>query len=69
MNVPRTPPCKQDCPDRCAGCHGKCEKYLAFHEESKQIYAESDKYRAFHDVISCGVKSRMKTMHRKQAQR
>ena len=26
-------PCYQ-CPDRCEGCHGRCEKYLAYKEEN-----------------------------------
>ena len=25
--------CEKDCPDRSAGCHGKCERYKAFRAE------------------------------------
>ncbi len=25
-------PCKQHCPDRQIGCHGKCERYLRYAE-------------------------------------
>ena len=34
-------PCK-DCPDRAAGCHGKCEKYQAFRAEIAKENAERD---------------------------
>lgn len=40
------PPCGKDCPDRVAGCHGKCEKYLAFRAEIDadhvHLYANAD---------------------------
>lgn len=46
-------PCK-DCPDRHAGCHGTCEKYLSWskiHEEElgviRKAKAESNDYRNY----------------------
>ena len=24
------PPCDRKCPDRCVGCHSKCERYLEY---------------------------------------
>ena len=29
-----------NCPDRCAGCHSTCEKYLAFREARMQLNKE-----------------------------
>ena len=29
--------CCCDCKDRVAGCHGKCEKYKAFHDENERV--------------------------------
>ena len=31
MYAPKQSPCK-DCTDRVLGCHGKCEKYQAYHK-------------------------------------
>lgn len=46
--------CEKNCPDRAAGCHGKCERYQAFRAECetfaetrraiKQREREMDKY-------------------------
>ena len=30
-------PCGKDCPDRKVGCHGTCEKYLAFWDSCEEI--------------------------------
>ena len=32
-------PCRQDCPDRSATCHSTCEKWAAWEEHKKQVYA------------------------------
>ena len=32
-------PCRQDCENRCAGCHAKCEEYLAYQEYKRTVYA------------------------------
>ena len=39
-------PC-MDCPDRHPGCHGSCEKYMAWHEryQAQQTYLADNKYR------------------------
>ena len=29
-------PCKA-CPDRCPGCHSKCEKYIKFRQELTEL--------------------------------
>lgn len=31
-------PCTRDCPDRAAGCHGKCKKYQEYRAEKEQDY-------------------------------
>ena len=33
-------PCSRDCPSREIGCHGRCERYLAYEAEKKAFYAE-----------------------------
>lgn len=35
-----TQPCRKDCPGRQPGCHGSCEKYLAFYAENRRRNAE-----------------------------
>lgn len=40
-------PCR-DCPDRCPGCHSKCEKYLAYKLDTK-AYRETVKQAKDHE--------------------
>lgn len=40
-------PCR-DCPDRHPGCHGKCEKYLAYQKTTK-AYRETVKLAKDHE--------------------
>jgi len=37
-----TAPCYKNCPDRAAGCHGKCGAYLDFRAELDKQKAERD---------------------------
>ena len=40
------PPCERKCPDRHAGCHGRCERYLEYAE----IVGEArERRRKFHE--------------------
>lgn len=39
MNIP----CKSDCADRRVGCHGKCEKYIAWKQQYDEEKAGIDK--------------------------
>ncbi len=32
--------CEPDCPNRSPECHGKCEKYLKFHQERRAANEE-----------------------------
>ena len=34
-----------DCPDRCVGCHGRCEKYIAERAERDRIISERSRQR------------------------
>lgn len=34
----KSSPCK-DCPDRCVGCHAKCEKYLSWKKHEEELEA------------------------------
>ena len=39
LPIYRPAPCK-DCADRTVGCHGKCEKYLAYRSELDAVRAQ-----------------------------
>lgn len=36
MYVKNNSPCDINCPNRSVGCHGKCEKYLAYWNEQRE---------------------------------
>lgn len=42
-------PCK-DCPDRYVGCHGKCQKYIDYKNESQRISDEEHLQREIENI-------------------
>jgi len=44
-------PC-HNCPDRHEGCHGKCERYLAYRAELESHYEERKAMRNMYDTRS-----------------
>jgi len=48
-------PCK-NCPDRQAGCHGKCEKYAAFRAKVDAIAEERKFDREYNEYLALALK-------------
>lgn len=61
MKEKYTAPCGRDCPNRAAGCHGKCEAYQAFRAELDKN-AVRDKTEG--EVISYYRARRTKRLHK-----
>lgn len=57
-------PCRPDCPDRNAYCHGKCEKYLAFERQNHARLKEKQKQVEIDSVLLDG-RRRMNNKHDK----
>lgn len=58
-------PCPPECPGRNDHCHAVCSTYLATYQENMRRYDEKAKNRAVSDVLTVGIRTRMKKMHRK----
>lgn len=50
-------PCTRDCPDRSAGCHGKCARYLEFRRKCDEIRTLKSRDKA-QDLLAAGAQSR-----------
>jgi len=48
-------PCAKDCPERAAGCHGKCERYAAFRQEREAVYKAREARQEVRDYIGVGI--------------
>lgn len=66
------PPCK-DCEERIVGCHGSCERYLAYRKDVSQIQerrAQANKEQGIYvEQILRRAKLKGKTKHGKQTKR
>lgn len=68
------PPCERDCPDRCIGCHSKCEKYIewkAKEDKLKSVYDEARKdEKVVGDyVVARVIKNKERFVERKMARK
>ena len=55
------PPCGKDCQDRHIGCHGTCEKYLAFRaERDEELKRRQKEYDTLAYVVDGHVKARIR---------
>ncbi len=61
-------PCPPDCPGRNGECHATCKTYKAAYKANLRRYAAKQKEFAIGEIVSVGVKSRMRQMRRKQKQ-
>lgn len=48
-------PCKPDCPERSATCHGSCQRYLIRWKALKDAYEAADEQRKIDEVVSRSV--------------
>lgn len=44
------PPCKPDCKNRCASCHGTCDKYIEWQNMKNRV--KQDKFNQCGEMIS-----------------
>lgn len=61
-------PCPVDCPARSGECHKNCQTYLAAYQDNIKRYEQKAKDRRIDEILSVGIRERMKQMHRKQRQ-
>ncbi len=44
-------PCTKECPERCAGCHGKCPAYMEYWTQHRKELDERKELCKIHDYV------------------